>query len=216
MDECIEMARIAYNEGIRTIVATPHVIEGVPSANKISALVNDLNSALQEQNIGIRALPGAEVQAHAGITSASAYTINRSRYILLEFQHNFISMSSTALLFTYRSMGFTPVLSHAERSPSVINDPSSLSMLIDMGCLVQITAASVTGDFGQEIKACAIHLLCSGMVNVLATDAHSVKWRPPLISEALRECERYIGAKATSSLVLDAPRMIISEATGDS
>ena len=62
MDESLAMARIALEDGIHTIVATPHVLPGVfdNDKNKILSITAELNQALQEQKIAVNILPGAE------------------------------------------------------------------------------------------------------------------------------------------------------------
>lgn len=211
-EESIEMARMAYQDGIRTIVATPHIMGDSPSPDTVDRLVHQLNSFLREHGIGIEVLPGAELKAHLGARDAMNYTLNNGRHVLIEFQHNFISKNTPSLIFDFILNGLTPIISHIERSPSVLEKPGLLKSMVEMGCLIQITATSVTGGFGPEIRACALYLLKHGMAHVLASDAHSSTWRPPMLSDALRECEKVAGAKYVSAMVHDTPRLIIEGA----
>ena len=52
-------------------------------------------------------------------------------------------------------------------------------------------------------------MLKKGWVHILATDAHWVDDRPPLLSAARRAAVRYVGEEAARRLVIDNPRAII-------
>ena len=62
IQQSLAMAQVAYNDGIHTIVATPHVLKGVfaNSRDKILSAVALLNQTLKENNIKVNILPGAE------------------------------------------------------------------------------------------------------------------------------------------------------------
>ena len=53
-----------------------------------------------------------------------------------------------------------------------------------MGCLLQVTAGSVVGAFGQAAQDCAKLMLERRWVAVIATDAHNLLHRAPLLAEA--------------------------------
>ena len=53
LDESLEMCRIGYRDGIRTIVATPHMLNGVYQNNRATILsrTRELNTALSKYKI---------------------------------------------------------------------------------------------------------------------------------------------------------------------
>ena len=61
MQTSIDMARIAAEDGIETIVATPHIKEVLHSTVKLHALVVQLNIHLESQNIPVKVLMGGDV-----------------------------------------------------------------------------------------------------------------------------------------------------------
>ena len=79
--------------------------------------------------------------------------------------------------------GITPVVTHPERHPAVLQDMNVLYDFIAMGALSQITAMSLTGEFGEEVQRCAQELLKHRLVHVIASDAHSPDSRPPFCPE---------------------------------
>ncbi|MEZ4568469.1 MAG: CpsB/CapC family capsule biosynthesis tyrosine phosphatase [Desulfobacterales bacterium] len=84
MEESLEMARIAADEGIDRIIATPHVTDVGPSPKKATR-VDEFNLLLQEKTIPVQVFPGAE--AASGLTPGlfSRHTLNRASYVLIEF-----------------------------------------------------------------------------------------------------------------------------------
>jgi len=51
--------------------------------------------------------------------------------------------------------------------------------MIRMGCLGQVTAMSLTGEFGPEIRQIAEKLVKKRLIHIIASDAHSAGRRPP-------------------------------------
>ena len=87
-------------------------------------------------------------------------------------------------------------------------------LLIDMlygNVLVQITAGSLTGEFGREEQACARYLLQKEAVHFIATDAHSADFRRPILSEGLKSAAKIIGQERAKKLVLDNPAAVLKD-----
>ena len=61
---------------------------------------------------------------------------------------------------------------------------------VRQGVLVQVTAGSLTGDFGDGAFQMAWNLVDEGLVHLVATDAHSAKRRPPRMSDAIEALSR--------------------------
>ena len=75
---------------------------------------------------------------------------------------------------------------------------------------VQITAGSLTGDFGKDARRCAEYLLRAGVVDVIATDAHSTGRRKPKLSEGMQAAAEIVGPERAKQMVFDTPMKIIS------
>lgn len=213
----LNMCRQASENGIKTIVATPHILNGVyenhPQA--IEEKVKILNQKLKENNIPLQVLPGSEVHLSADIIEKikkqEILTLNKSSYILLEFPHTQIPLHIEEILFQIQIMGITPILSHVERNLKFQQNPSLLSQLIQKGALAQITAASLCGFFGPIIKKFTQKLLVGGLVYCMATDAHTdtKEGRGSFFSQALTEASKIIGQQAALNLVQTNPQKII-------
>lgn len=210
IEESIGMAKMAYRDGITAIVATPHIKDSLIPAEIIQDRIDELKCRLAQENVPVRIIKGADVNAAISPAFLHEYTINGTKYILFEFPHTHLPGNARELIFKAIIGGLHPIITHPERNPSVIKNPRLITDLADSGAFVQITAGSLTGDFGLDVKNCAIHLLKQGVVNFIATDAHSISWRKPVLSEGLKVAEKILGADNASRLVMANPESVIN------
>jgi len=200
MEESLTMADIARSDGIQTIVATPHTLNNV-YINPFPCVIDSVNAMreqLSKNGIDINIYPGADVHVCAGmverVRKQEAGTINNNqRYILIEFPHQIIPPGGREELFQLKLNHITPIITHPERHLVIQHRLEILTDLVNMGCLVQITAMSITGEFGEEAMICAHNLLQRRLAHVIATDAHSATSRPPTLSRAVQVATEILG-----------------------
>ena len=213
--ESIEMAKIATEDGIEYMVSTPHMFNGLssnPEPLEILERVAALNAAISGK--GLKILPGNEVHlSHEIVEQArtSRFTkINELNYMLVEFPQLTIPVGAAELLQQLYLEGFKPILVHPERNAQVQMDPSTVIRFIERGALIQVTAMSVTGEFGPAAKICSDALLRHNCVHFLATDTHRSKSRPPILSKGRDAAARIVGEHAAAALVDANPRAVIN------
>jgi protein-tyrosine phosphatase len=209
-DESVAMARIAADDGITGIVATPHLNDQLYSNVEISRRVSWLRLLLRKENIPLSIMTGADVSVLFKPDQVEGYTINGTRYILVEFAHSHLPRNADAILYQFLIKGFKPIITHPERNPSISADPTLLLKLLGDNMYVQITAGSLTGDFGRDAQQCAEYLLQAGLVDVIATDAHSSIKRKPILSEGMQVAAKIVGPERARQMVVDTPTKIIS------
>lgn len=209
MGEALQMARIAAADGIRQVVATPHVSE-LPEPEFIQEAVARFNSALRGAGIPLEVVPGADASALLPAEILKDYTINGTDYILFEFPHTHVPQNAIELVFNVILAGLKPIITHPERNPSIIRRPQILFELVEAGALVQITAESLIGNFGPEARECAGFLLKRKTVHFLATDAHSPRQRRPVLSPGTEAAAKIIGTAGASALVTTNPGKVIA------
>jgi protein-tyrosine phosphatase len=245
LDESLEMCRIGYRDGIRTIVATPHMLNGVYRNNRATILsrTRELNTALsrlgirnslphhsairtpdhelQTQDPELRTpnseltiLPGADV--HLGedllgpLKQKKLMTVgNGGKYLLIEFPSHGIPYMAEGALFRLIAHGMIPIITHPERNPEVGRKPARYYEMIRMGCLGQVTAMSLTGGFGPEVKRLAEELLIHRLVHFIASDAHSIDTRPPILTPAVRAASKRVGKEEAGRMVAEYPQAIL-------
>lgn len=206
----VDMAVVAAGDGIKTIVATPHVNSTALSPAMIREHVAALNLRFSETGIPVSVVTGGEVASFLPLEIMKQYSINGNGYILLEFPHSHLPVTSKETIRHLTMDGYKVLIAHPERNPSVIRNPRVLAEIInETGARAQITANSITGAFGMGIRSCARYLLKKNMVHVIASDAHSAGYRKPFLSDALAVAVKMVGEEKARRLVFDNPRAVI-------
>ncbi len=221
IEQTLEMIKIAAVDGITAIAATPHVISGIYDNKKeeIRSALQELNKRIENENIPLLILPGAEVRLEPDLPQrhlrGELMTLNDTgRYLLLELPSAYVPDYTTRVMYELQLQGITPVLAHPERNASINKDPGLLLELSARGILMQLNTGSITGLFGSEVKKTALKLLKQGSVHVIGSDAHSAQGRRiPIISPAYEQIKKMCGAETAEILSYVNPSRIIS---GDS
>jgi protein-tyrosine phosphatase len=136
-------------------------------------------------------------------------------YLMVEFPEYFIFPSVKGLLSEIFRRGIIPIISHPERYHQIQDNRTMLSELVKEGALVQITAMSLTGEFGKGIKRCAENLLEHGLVHIIASDAHNSEVRPPILSKAVEAASTIIGYEKAVKMVTSIPQNVIEGRRGE-
>ena len=212
----LAIARRAIEEGIATLVATPHTLDGVFDVERERAFAAhaELRVALASAGLAIDVRVAAEVRFHETIparlaTDPTLTLDGKGRYLLLELPHESAPAGLPDLIFRLKVAGTTPVIAHPERNRAVRADPTIVAEWLRLGAKLQVTAGSITGAFGEPIRACAEHLLKAGHVHLIATDTHSIQKRPPCIQAAILAAEPVVGEDGARLLALENPIRIL-------
>ena len=190
LSESILMARIAVEQGIQTIVATPHHLNNHYENPKqpILAKVEELNKALQDEKIDLKILPGQETRVYGelvkGYEMGEIQPVNCSQYLLVEFSSSHVPRYTEKLFYDLQVKGLIPIIVHPERNQEMIEQPDLLYKLVQNGALTQVTAASVCGDFGKKIKNFSLQLIEANLTHFIASDAHNTRSRTFKLREA--------------------------------
>jgi len=238
LEESIRMCRISSQDGVRTIVATPHILPGIYENDRSTILsqVAELNSALKKLNFQrspfrvknldsmtqlpddliteLRILAGADVHFSSDLLERlerkEVVTVNdQGRYLMVEFESQGIPYMAEEALFQMLTKGIVPIISHPERNMEIAQRPQRYYEMIRMGCLGQVTAMSLTGEFGPEIKRSAEKLLAKRLIHIIASDAHSPGRRPPILSAGVKAAEKIVGKEEARKMVTEYPKAVI-------
>jgi protein-tyrosine phosphatase len=216
IEQSLTLCRIAVQDGVKTMVATPHMVDGNHTYNPetVSLRFAELTSFLNRAKINLEILPGAEVHINPNlldlIAQRKVLTLNDTgRYLLLELPFRIIPPHTKELIFNLRLKGITPVIAHPERISEVQQDPNKLYDLISVGALSQITAYSLLGKFGSTAKKCAIQLIEHNLTHIIASDTHSPDLRPPGLTEAVKVASKLVGKDVALRMVTTTPKKVI-------
>ncbi|WP_018294794.1 tyrosine-protein phosphatase [Mariprofundus ferrooxydans] len=212
LDESLALARHAVEHGISRAVMTPHIQPGVydNSAENICDAVQLLRAHLADHDIPLRIAAGAEVRICPEliqmIPMGQIPFLGESegyKVLLLEFPHSHILPGSEQLVRWLLNNNIRPLIAHPERNKGLHADPHRIAPFVSMGCMLQVTAGSVSGSFGTASKAVAHYLLEQGWVDVLATDAHNLNHRPPELKAGMDDTARLVGEAKAHALVYE-------------
>jgi len=216
-EEALAMCRIAADDGITAIIATPHTMNGayLNTRETIIEKVKELNGTLEENNINLKVYPGSDVRIYPRIISdveeGKVLTLNNNkRYILLEMPHQTIPAMALDILSHLADSGIIPIVSHPERNEQVLRRFEILAEMKERGALLQLTAMSITGEFGEKIKDLSGRMLKEGLVDIIASDAHSPDRRPPVLSQAVSLASEIVGPEEAGRMVNGIPRQILN------
>ena len=210
----LAMAEIAVADGIQAVVVTPHQL-GTYGRNRgatIRAFAVRFQSELQQRGISLRVLPGADVRIEPDLVSkleaGEVLTLaDRRRHVLLELPHE-LYVPLQGLLRKLDAAGIVGILSHPERNQGLLREPQLVADLVDAGCLMQVTAGSLVGSFGAQIRDFSAWLIEEGLVHFVATDAHGTTSRRPRISPAFERIADLAGDRYAQELCCVNPSAI--------
>lgn len=217
LDDALDMARRSEEEGIETIVATPHIFRDHAEWKDFSIIDKkrcDLEEAIQANQIRVRILPGAEVHIFHGLIEAvkkhrSSLMVNGGSYMFVEFPSNHVFSGSKTLFFRLMSEGVTPIIAHPERNSVFMQNPILLFELVQLGALVQVNSGSFLGLYGDRARETVIMLLELNLVHFIGSDGHSAHSLSARMKEAVEKAGSIIGAKRALVLVNDNPQAVI-------
>ncbi|WP_215397601.1 tyrosine-protein phosphatase [Rheinheimera oceanensis] len=215
--EALALLQLAQQQGISHMLATPHLHAGRynNSAASITEAITALQQAVSDAGIAITLAAAAEVRIGAEILPLIEQQqmpfIGRyqgNKVLLLELPHSHIPAGSDKLLAWLARHDITVMLAHPERNRDFLAVPDKIKPFIKAGCLFQLTAAALDGDMGLDVKTLAQQWLKQGLYHVIASDAHSVKRRPPKLQLAYQHCCQLVGEDQARQLCVLNPAQL--------
>lgn len=217
METSLKMLRMADEDGISQIILTPHNKPWHRNTDHtgMREKVDQLQERLHREGLGIKLYTGGELYYRSGLIEeldqGTAETLADSRYVLVEFDpmadYDYIRNGVYTLLMG----GYYPIAAHVERYKNVCCKISRIIELIEMGCLMQVNAGSVMGQYGAGVKRLTKKMLKQNMIHFVATDAHDTERRSP----GLSGCAEYIGRKygedSRRRLFYDHPMCVLQD-----
>lgn len=211
----LAMAEMAVADGIEHVACTPHITPGLygNSGPDILQRTDELQALLNERGIPLVVWPGADIHVHpqlvARLQSGDLPTLAGSRYLLFEPPHHVMPPRLDELVKKVVAASYIPIITHPERLTWAEAHYHVILRLVAAGALIQLTAASITGGFGRTAKALSERLLDDGLVDFVATDAHSLTGRPPVLSMARDILIERVGEAEALEMVHNRPARVL-------
>jgi protein-tyrosine phosphatase len=210
----LKMARLAVSNGITHVICTPHIHPGRydNSAAVIGRACTAFTEALQHHQIKLKINFAAEVrfgsELMTGVKDGSIPFLGDwegRKAMLLELPHGEVPFGAERMTQWLLGQGVMPIIAHPERNKGIMQQPARLRPFLQQGCLLQITAGSIAGLFGDQARRLSHHLLKERVVSVIASDAHNLRHRPPDLKRGLSIASKILGEREAKHLVLDTP-----------
>jgi protein-tyrosine phosphatase len=212
-DISVAMCRAAAADGITHQVATPHANDRYGYDREyLQELVDRLQQLVGD---GPRLSLGCDFHlSYENIQDAIAhparYVIEGTRYLLVEFSNYSVPQQTTDSFLKLGDCGITVIITHPERNPILRESLQRVVEWAEQGCVIQMTGSALTGFWGERTRRAAQWLLERQAVHVLATDAHDLEKRVPILSTSRDAAAEICGAEVAEALVQANPHAIIS------
>lgn len=212
-----ELLRAAIAQGTTFMMATSHITPGVypNSPQKIRAHFDKLLTELGDLKDQIQLGCAAEVRVgHEMVSLVERDEIpwlgelEGNKVILLELPHTHVPLEAKNIIRWLVTRGIRPLIAHPERNAEIMRVHRRSYELADLGCLFQVTAASLYGASGPHALRSAERLAKDNLIYVIASDAHNTDYRPPMLEAGFRAAERLVGSARAADMVMEHPWLI--------
>jgi protein-tyrosine phosphatase len=208
LEESLEMARLAAAQGVISVVATPHHLNGryTNPASVIRQAVDDFNCRLKQEQIPLQVYPGQEIHVTSNLINEldtnQLLPLGNTHYMLLELPLIFKEQTMLELFHELKVRQFIPVIAHPERHPELIRNTALMAEFVEYGVLGQVTSHSLQGRFGMPVRRSALRMCREGLIHLMASDAHNPYRRGCDLKETYQSIVREMGQER---LLMDLP-----------
>jgi len=198
LEETRDMLHMAWQQGIRTLVATPHILNNgdYQRAEEIHRKFQEVKKLIVREKFPLKVYLGSELYLQPDTTLEQDFCTlnNNGKYLLVEFTLRTVPEFTFEKIFEWVLQGYFPILAHPERNLKIIDDPNLLYRFAQMGVLVQVNSGSLLGKFGKKVKELVYQLMDHNLVHFVGSDAHGAANRPITLREAWEVVEENWGA----------------------
>jgi len=215
LKETKAMLEMAYQQGIRGIIATPHY------HGRLDPSIFELwRRAYRRTEKAARAIAddlmiyqGAEIYYDAAILSVlkqgAPITLANSSYVLLEFPYEIDFTYLSFAVNELRYQGYYPILAHIERY-QVLRNSDNVVKLREYGAHMQINAAALISG-GFVLRGYLLKLIKKGLIDVIGTDMHNTTTRPAFVSKCANILDKKVGKEERLRLFQELYFDIVNE-----
>lgn len=217
LDETKKLIDMAYEQGIRHIIATPHYIKGENYYTKEQLLncFEQVKKMEETRHPDLNLYLGNEIFYSVSIiedlNAGEIQTLNGGKYVLVEFS-NYISYREIQQAMRNIILAcYNPIIAHMERYECLFKQRERVRELQKMGVYFQMNVGSVIGSFfDSRVRECR-KLVLEGDIQLLGTDMHSSKHRPPRMAEAMEWINKKVPSELRKKLLYENPIKVLSK-----
>ncbi|MDO4649292.1 MAG: capsular biosynthesis protein [Eubacteriales bacterium] len=216
IEESLWLLEQEYNDGVRTILVTPHFRYEMfePPMDLVKKQFRLLKEASSQKfGSSLRLYLGCELHISQDMTDqldeGNRLTLANSDYVLTEFSTYDSKNTIREHVQKLTNRGYFPIIAHIERYESVFGDYEFMKQLRSLGAKIQINADSVCGVDGFSMKRYTKKLMKNNLVDYIASDGHDRNHRAPHLGKAYQTTLKWMGEDYANELFITNPRKII-------
>ena len=203
IDESREMLELLKEQGVDTVIATPHFYANEESVDEFLERRKKTYEELLPiaDELDVRIVCGAEVRYYPGIsrmTELKRLAIENTKLLLLEMPvSKWTEHTVKELVELANTCGLRIIMAHIERYIA-LQDKGVFQKLIDNGMLMQVNASFFERTMSKHK---ALRLLDAGCIHLIGTDCHNLTTRAPRIETAYDYIQKKRGEDFVSQMI---------------
>ena len=212
-DEAMALLRLAYGQGIRHIIATPHFTWN-QDTGMLQELCTFLDYHAKAISDGFSVSLGQEIRYFENLieylNQGKALTLAGSRYVLVEFGPSDSLGRMKRAVRQLIQASYFPVIAHVERYRCLLEQERP-EELVEYGAYLQINSRSLNGGWMDKRARWCRKNLKKGTIHFIATDMHSSSDRSPDIQTAVSWMEHNMGVRTAVRMTRTNPGYILQD-----
>ncbi len=215
IEETKRLIDMAYEQGIRHIAATPHYIKGYNTytTKELLECFEMVKKMEEERHKDLQLYLGHEVFYTASmiedLREGEIQTLNGGRFVLVEFSTNISYTEMQQAIKNITLSCYYPIIAHMERYDCLFKKRDRVRNLRKMGAVFQMNTNSLIGGFFDARARECQKLILDGEIQLLGTDMHSSKHRPPQMDEAVKWLNKKLPGALRKQLLYENPNKIL-------
>ncbi|MCD7832273.1 MAG: hypothetical protein LUI01_08460 [Firmicutes bacterium] len=218
IETSLMMSAMAVDDGVRSIIATPHFMQGGDGCAErfegLSVCADRLRAEISAAGIPLKIYMGAEVLLTPDTVNMQKSfgffpRMNDTEYSLVEFFFDADPETMNSYLSTLLDSGIVPIIAHPERYNAVQKKRRTAEMWVETGCFLQVNKGSFQGQFGRRAEKTAVWMMENRLASFLATDAHNHADRTTRLKAVADMLREKYGEDYIALLTRENPERII-------
>ena len=213
----LQIAQQAVDQGIHTMIATPHHLNNRYENNRESIIKHTeiLNHLFASHNIPLTLLPGQETRIYGeflqGLRNGELLPLNETSFVFVELPYDHVPLYTESLIYDLQMAGYKPIIVHPERNRELVEQPDKLYDLVRRGALTQVTTNSLLGRFGKSVARFSREIIEHHLAHFVASDAHNTTSRPVNLMNAYDFVKKEFGIETYYMFLENAEYLIKNE-----